>query len=263
MVFIHEVYNNPPQVEFLSQTLNKETLLAISEVLFFRHGETKLNAQKILQGSSDDDATRLTAEGIRMTSMQAAEIAKLQNPPRGILLSPLQRTLHTARIIGEHLPGVVLRQKESLREFGFGDWEAVAINRLVNGDLSEAHNANFMSNPFAACKKGYPPNGENFFEFAKRIQKTMKVIEYYANEERTIVVTHAMVLRMVRYIVFLTKCFPNQEISDKMLQSWGEYFFWDDGQPRGNDKKASEHRLSPPHGLIGNEFLLLNDLKTR
>lgn len=74
---------------------------------FLRHGETEMNADRLVAGSLDTDLTEL---GRRQALAAASVLAK--HPITGVYSSPLRRALHTAEPIAERLklPVVVIAQ---------------------------------------------------------------------------------------------------------------------------------------------------------
>ncbi|PCH78179.1 MAG: phosphoglycerate mutase, partial [Flavobacteriaceae bacterium] len=65
------------------------------DLYILRHGETEWNQQGRFQGRKD---SALTANGIAQAMKQKALLAKIQKLPKKKYISPLGRTIHTARL---------------------------------------------------------------------------------------------------------------------------------------------------------------------
>ncbi len=84
-----------------------------------RHGRTRYNAERLLQGWSDSE---LTDDGL----VAVRETAEHLRPLRFVAAyaSPSGRTVATAQEILRHHPDVPLETDARLREFSFGEFEA-------------------------------------------------------------------------------------------------------------------------------------------
>lgn len=92
-------------------------------ILLARHGQTLWNQQGRLQGQQDSP---LTAAGI----VQAQLLGRAWGA-RGVqrlVASPLPRTLHTARLVGEQLTQATLSTDPRLVEQGFGEAEGMLLS---------------------------------------------------------------------------------------------------------------------------------------
>lgn len=79
-------------------TDQRELRLFEQPFYFLRHGETRMNADRLIAGSVDTELTELGFDQAR----QAAE-ALVGQPISGIYASPLQRARDTAAIVAERL----------------------------------------------------------------------------------------------------------------------------------------------------------------
>ncbi len=216
-------------------TLTRNELLTFNNnSIIFRHGATLINHQGRLQGSIDTEETRLTADAVQLTTQQAIEmLPSLKNEPL-IIASHMKRAVETGWIIkGVLQTGGLLTPKtcvlENAGEFSFGDWEKLLIEQLVAGTNGSEHERVWIPNPFNASLVGLPPNGENMFAFAYRVQKIIRKINRLSQENNAqcIVVTHAMVGRMIRYLSMLLAEQGSGGLTAYTLYKNGARFFKD------------------------------------
>ncbi|WP_448630513.1 histidine phosphatase family protein [Cellulomonas soli] len=83
-----------------------------------RHGQTYLNARRLLQGWSDSPLTRTGRAGVRVTAAHLAE-----HTFTGAYSSPSGRAIATATEILRHHDDLRLRTDKDLRELHFGQYE--------------------------------------------------------------------------------------------------------------------------------------------
>ena len=87
-----------------------------------RHGETKWNRERRLQGSTD---VELNDKGIALAKSTGKALAEV--PFRRAFSSPLKRAVVTAKLIlGERQTPLIL--DERLKEISFGNWEGRCID---------------------------------------------------------------------------------------------------------------------------------------
>jgi len=151
-------------------------------LLFLRHGRTDWNDSKRVQGHRDID---LNARG-------RAELAACQLPPQwndaSWYCSPLQRAMHSARLLG----GVRVRCDPLLTEMDWGQWEGRTLASLREefGDRmreNEARGLNFR-----------PTGGESPLDVRQRLQQWLSALPKTHEADgcqRTVVVTHKGMLR--------------------------------------------------------------------
>jgi broad specificity phosphatase PhoE len=91
-------------------------------ILLARHGQTLWNQQGRLQGQRDSPLTSVGIEQARVlgTAWHARGV-------RQLIASPLPRTLHTARVVGEQLAQATLRTDARLVEQSFGEAEGMLL----------------------------------------------------------------------------------------------------------------------------------------
>jgi probable phosphoglycerate mutase len=91
-------------------------------ILLARHGQTLWNHLGRLQGQQDSP---LTAAGIAQAHLLGK--AWQARGVRRLVASPLSRTLHTARLVGEQLTQMTLGTDPRLVEQGFGEAEGLLL----------------------------------------------------------------------------------------------------------------------------------------
>jgi broad specificity phosphatase PhoE len=145
------------------------------DILLIRHGETELNAARILQPA----ATPLNERGRGQARAIAARLAALQ--PAAILASDLPRAMETAARISVAC-GLPIASSPLLQERNFGDWRGLPYDALGFDPLDERHE---------------PPGGESAAQFAGRVALAFaEVLERWQNcAGRLVVVTHGLLIR--------------------------------------------------------------------
>ena len=106
-------------------------------LLLVRHGETAWNAERRWQGQRDtplSDAGRAQAARLRdrLRREWSEGVPSLPGPPTHIFTSTLSRARETAEIVAQALPlPVPLIETPLLRERGFGDWEGLTREEVL------------------------------------------------------------------------------------------------------------------------------------
>lgn len=146
-------------------------------LILLRHGETLWNKESRLQGHSD---TPLSYKGVEQ-AVKIKPIIRNLNPQK-VFTSDLGRAIKTSQLIG--YPEAI--QKSELRELDMGEWTG-----LKKTDLIE-HNADL----YQQWRSGEytPNNGENWFDFCKRIEKGLSDI-VKGEKEDVLAVVHSGVIR--------------------------------------------------------------------
>ena len=144
-------------------------------ILLIRHGETAMNAARVLQPAE----TPLNERGLA----QADALAKLLATMRvsAVLSSDLPRARQTAEAIAR-ATGARLATSLALRERDFGDWRGLPYDALPTDALTQAD---------------APPAGESVAAFEVRVARAFaEVIAHAAGLPGALaVVTHGLVLR--------------------------------------------------------------------
>lgn len=145
------------------------------QLLLIRHGETALNAARIVQPAD----TPLSPRGQAQARALAARLA--QTPLAGILSSDLPRARQTADAIAATRDAAITTSA-LLHERNFGDLRGQPYDSL-----------GFDPQDWT----GKPPNGESQAEFEIRAQAAWRVVIDHASQigGTIAVVTHGLVLR--------------------------------------------------------------------
>jgi len=148
-------------------------------ILLVRHGETPLNAARVVQPAD----TPLSERGLRQAALLATRLADKAHRPVAIISSDLPRALMTAEAIGR-ATGLVVRQMTDLQERNFG---------LVRGT------------PYAQLREDIfhpsyqPPEGETQQAFDERVDLAWEAVVQAraALDGPLAVVTHGLFCRSV------------------------------------------------------------------
>jgi probable phosphoglycerate mutase len=148
-------------------------------LLLVRHGQSKWNATRRLQGQADialSDLGQRQADALRPVIDSIA--------PCRAISSDLERVRETARRIGAENPNF----REGLREIDVGDWTGRAIDEIRAED--EAAYLGWRAGTSA------PPNGEIWAAFVERVSA---VIEEERRDpcQNLLVVCHGGVIRAI------------------------------------------------------------------
>jgi probable phosphoglycerate mutase len=143
-------------------------------LLLVRHGETALNAARVLQPAD----TPLSARGIAQAEALAERLAGHRLAL--ILSSDLPRALRTAQAISARC-GTMIQTTPLLRERNFGDLRGLPYDRLPYDPLR---------------MRDAPPNGESSDEFEARVAQAFAQIvrRRAALADDLVVVTHGLVI---------------------------------------------------------------------
>jgi broad specificity phosphatase PhoE len=142
-----------------------------------RHGETELNATRVLQPAD----TPLSARGLAQARAIAARLAK--EPLAGIVSSDMPRAAQTAEAIAA-ATGLAVRHDPLLRERSFGD---------LRGRSYDSLGFDPMAPDYA------PPGGESWDAFHERVEQALASIRRHRAEigGPIAVVTHGLVIRVL------------------------------------------------------------------
>lgn len=143
-------------------------------LLLVRHGETALNAARVLQPAD----TPLSARGVAQAEALAERLAGRRLAL--ILSSDLPRALRTAQAISARC-GTMVQTTQLLRERNFGDLRGLPYDQLPRDPLS---------------MRDAPPNGESGDEFEARVAQAFAEVvrRRTALVDDLVVVTHGLVI---------------------------------------------------------------------
>jgi len=147
-------------------------------IIFIRHGETALNAARVVQPAD----TPLNDRGRQQAQAVARRVAALK--PVAVWSSDLPRALETAQAVAAASGNIRLSTSELLRERNFGDLRGRRYDELDFDPLR------FYS---------APPNGESVDEFRERVARAFaEAVERRAALDGPLaVVSHGLVLRTI------------------------------------------------------------------
>ena len=146
-------------------------------LLLIRHGETELNAGRVVQFPDTPLGANGIAQALRLAQYLATRDIGL------VLSSDYRRARMTAASVIAHT-GAPLVEHESLRERNFGDFR---------GSAYAEHDIDIMAHDVM------PPNGEGWAEFHARVDRAWQLIQEHAARVTgdLVVVTHGLVLRSI------------------------------------------------------------------
>ncbi len=154
-------------------------------IYFVRHGQTKFNLEKRLQGWRDSP---LSDHGIEQAKQVANAVSQL-DAVQGFA-SPLGRAQQTAEIIGEKV-SFSFEPLDDLREVSFGDFEGNTLPELdvkFPGEWEKRQNAKWTY-----C----PPGGEANQDAVERGKRAVERFSKEAENGPVIVVAHFAINRIV------------------------------------------------------------------
>lgn len=168
-------------------------------MIIVRHGETEGNRLQTLQGQSD---TELNEIGRLQVQLLAGRLQK-QPPFAAIYSSDLQRTMDTAKIIAEKLPGVPIIPTPALREWNLGQLQGHTWAELEKKSPD-------IRNAFRQAGDDIQaPGGEKRSELEKRVAACLESLAQKHPNDRILLVSHGGTLRsMFKYVVGVPKA-PN------------------------------------------------------
>lgn len=154
-----------------------------------RHGETEWNKLRKMQGWQNSN---LTEQGIKNAIKLAERLKDIEFS--NIYSSPLGRALETASYVKRNR-NIEIETHEGLKEMGFGLWEGMENDKVI--ELYEKEHYNYWNKPHL-----YEPNGgESFDELFKRVDVTLKYIIENSTGDNVLVVSHAVTIISIYYIV--------------------------------------------------------------
>ncbi len=180
-----------------------------------RHGKTRWNLEKRIQGEAD---VPLSTEGRLQVASWCACLDKI--PLDLILSSPMARARATAEILGQHL-GLTVVMAEQLREQAFGRWQGKRIDDIRQASPGTVEFQESLGWQFC------PPEGEPRHGVLKRSLAALEEAATRLKGRRILVVTHNGVIRSLVYHALGRAFLPGEKgvIRDEHLHQ----FSWDHG----------------------------------
>ncbi|QIZ67554.1 histidine phosphatase family protein [Geobacillus subterraneus] len=148
-----------------------------------RHGETKWNVEKRMQGWQDSPLTEKGRQDAKRLGKRL-EVVELT----AIYASTSGRALETAELVRGRRP-IPIYQDERLREIHLGDWEGKTHDEIREMDpLAFDY---FWNAPHRYA----PERGERFFDVQQRALEAVRRIVRRHEGETVLIVTHGVVLK--------------------------------------------------------------------
>lgn len=152
-------------------------------IILVRHGETALNAARVLQPPD----TPLSERGLRQAQVVAVRLSS--TCATRIVSSDLPRAMQTAQAIAA-ASGLEISHSALLQERNFGDLRGRAYDDLDFDPLA---------------MQEAPPSGESVLQFEARVQQALALLCECAAKDtagNVVVVTHGLVIRslLARYL---------------------------------------------------------------
>jgi alpha-ribazole phosphatase len=155
------------------------------QLYLVRHGVTELNEKQVYQGWTD---TALTEKGKAQCEAVRWKLRDVRFD--AVVSSPLQRTLHSARIISG-FSAECIRTYEFLREFNFGVWEGLSY-----GEAERQYPREWQA--WCADWQDYGlPQGESFTGFYQRVKSGFAQLLPAYRGQTVLLVGHAGPLRVI------------------------------------------------------------------
>ena len=155
-----------------------------TDLIFVRHGQTTLNAERRMAGWTDSP---LASSGVEQARLVGAHVVA-SYPLDRVYCSPLQRTMATARAFADPL-GHDLILLDDLREMYFGECEALTVAEI------QARYPDAPRDPGALIDHFFVwPGGESLDGFFARVRAVVRRIVDESPDMRVAVVTHGAVI---------------------------------------------------------------------
>ncbi len=112
-------------------------------------------------------------------------------------VSPLKRTIQTAKALEKYVPIRKLILEEQLVEQNFGDWSGKKVKDVWEKLKNEKNKHNFSF----ICPEVQPPNGESFLNQYKRISHWLDSLNFFETNS-VVIVTHSGTIKAaISYIL--------------------------------------------------------------
>ena len=150
-----------------------------------RHGQTKWNKEKRMQGWADSKLTELGRKQAKLLGESLENIEFNQ-----VVSSPLGRTRETSKLVIGDRP-VELIINDNFKEMGFGSWEGQDPEEL------KIKHPEVFRDLWTRADKYVPIDGESFEELQNRIIKGINQVIKDNPDGNVLIVTHGMVIQML------------------------------------------------------------------
>lgn len=172
------------------------------KIYITRHGETEWNKEGRMQGWKNSN---LTEDGIKNAKKLGKRLKHVDFDC--IYCSPLGRAVDTAKYIRQDKKTEIVLV-DSLKEMGFGKWEGMEQERIMEFYPTEYFN--FWNKPHLYN----PIEGESFEELFERVKDVLNQTIRNSAGGNILIVSHAVVIKVIYSII---KGHPLEEL-------WGPPF---------------------------------------
>lgn len=156
-----------------------------TRVLLVRHGQIQANIDKKWHGWTDSG---LTATG-KEQAHRAGLRLKHQHPDiSAVYSSPLERTRHTAKAIGDAFD-MSVQVIDGLKEYGIGVWEGKSFE-----DLKQQHN---FFEQIKQDRHFAPTDGESIHQVSERVVNSIAQLAANHQGETIVAVSHGAAMALL------------------------------------------------------------------
>lgn len=158
----------------------------MKKIILIRHGESKWNTLKKIQGQKD---ISLTDKGLKQAQLISNRLAKEKIDK--IYSSDLRRAYLTAEAIGNKI-GLGVTPMKEFREINFGIWEGMSNDKMLQEFYDDV--LIWRSNPEKLKIKG----AESIEELQKRAMKGInRIIDDNAEHDNLLIVSHSATIKTI------------------------------------------------------------------
>lgn len=158
-----------------------------TKLIFLRHGETRLTAERRFSGPGGDDAG-LTETGVEQATRAARALA-LQGGVDVLLSSPLRRTRETAEAVAASL-GLEIEIEPGFQECAFGDWDG-----LTMAEVDERWPRDLAA--WLKSTRVRPPGGESVLDVQRRVEAALRATLKKHAGKTVVIASHVTPIKLV------------------------------------------------------------------
>lgn len=176
-------------------------------ICLIRHGQTDWNKQKLIQGRIDNP---LNEEGIKQVTL-VGQMLKEKDPDWDIIIaSPLNRTIHSAKIIAKELNY---------------NGEIIINNDVIERDFGKAEGESICEEIYDKIKRDDVEDLEKSFELQKRAYNAIINIANKYQGKKILIATHSHFIKG-----FFTKISNEFTFTSPLYNASRNYIFIDNNK---------------------------------